>query len=147
MEFTVREINENDFDGLMQLYTELHDNKLPQKTVSLLNLWNKILKDNTYHIIVAEKDGNIISSCTCVIISNLTHNQRPYALIENVITNRDYRKQGAATQCLNFAAKIAKNSDCYKIMLLTGAKDDATLDFYRKAGYNSEDKTAFIKWL
>ena len=32
-------------------------------------------------------------------------------------------------------------------MLLTGTKNESTLDFYRKAGYNSEDKTAFIQWL
>ena len=34
-----------------------------------------------------------------------------------------------------------------KVMLLTGHRDDATLNFYRGAGFNSEDKTAFIQWL
>ena len=33
------------------------------------------------------------------------------------------------------------------MMLLTGSKKKSTLDFYRKAGYNSEDKTAFIQWV
>ena len=33
------------------------------------------------------------------------------------------------------------------MMLLTGAKDQKTLDFYKRAGYNSEDKTAFIQWI
>lgn len=32
-------------------------------------------------------------------------------------------------------------------MLLTGSKEPGTLEFYRNAGYNSEDKTAFIQWL
>ena len=32
-------------------------------------------------------------------------------------------------------------------MLLTGAKDEGTLEFYKKAGYNCKDKTAFIQWL
>ena len=43
--------------------------------------------------------------------------------------------------------KIAEKENCYKIMLLTGSKEDTTLNFYRKAGYNSTDKTAFIQWL
>lgn len=34
-----------------------------------------------------------------------------------------------------------------KMMLLTGSKKESTLDFYRKAGYNSDDKTAFIQWI
>lgn len=32
-------------------------------------------------------------------------------------------------------------------MLLTGSKTPKTLEFYKNAGYNSTDKTAFIKWL
>lgn len=82
-----------------------------------------------------------------MVILNLTRNARPYALIENVVTHPDYRKRGLASQCLNYAKQIARQADCYKIMLLTGAKDEATLNFYRKAGFNSSDKTAFIQWL
>jgi hypothetical protein len=33
------------------------------------------------------------------------------------------------------------------MMLLTGSKEETTLDFYKKAGYNSTDKTAFIQWI
>lgn len=104
-------------------------------------------KDKDHHIIVAEEDGRIVSSCVCVIIPNLTHNQRPYALIENVITDTNFRDKGFASKCLEFAKEIAVNENCYKIMLLTGSKIESTLDFYRKAGYNSEDKTAFIQWI
>ena len=98
-------------------------------------------------MIVAEENGEIVSSCVCVIIPNLTHNQQPYAFIENVITDEGFRKKGLATQCLNFAKKIAQEENCYKMMLLTGSKEESTLNFYRKAGYNSEDKTAFIQWI
>lgn len=35
---------------------------------------------------------------------------------------------------------------CCKIMLLSGSKDEKTLQFYNKAGYNSTDKTAFVQW-
>lgn len=32
-------------------------------------------------------------------------------------------------------------------MLLTGTKNKSTLAFYKNAGYNDEDKTAFIQWI
>ena len=70
-----------------------------------------------------------------------------YAFIENVITDEAYRKKGLATKCLNYAKKIAIKENCYKMMLLTGSKKDTTLQFYQNAGYNSEDKTAFIQWI
>jgi GNAT superfamily N-acetyltransferase len=78
---------------------------------------------------------------------NLTHNQQPYALVENVVTDEAYRGKGFASKCLNYAKEIALKKNCYKLMLLTDSKEESTLSFYRQAGYNSEDKTAFIQWI
>lgn len=143
----IREITDNDFEGLMKLYMQLHDNPMPERTPEIMDKWNRILKDKDHHIIVAEEDGKIVSSCVCVIIPNLTHNQQPYAFVENVITDSDYRKKGLASSCLAYAKEIAERENCYKLMLLTGSKKESTLNFYRRAGYNSEDKTAFIQWI
>ena len=43
--------------------------------------------------------------------------------------------------------QLAKEEHCYKMMLLTGSKAESTLRFYRNAGYNSSDKTAFVQWI
>ena len=143
----IREAIEADLDGLLSLYTHLHDNPIPDKTEELLDLWRRILRDEQHHIIVAEEDGRIVSSCVCVIILNLTRRQRPYAVIENVITDPAYRGRGLATACLNYAREIARRENCYKMMLMTGSKDEQTLRFYERAGYNRKDKTAFVQWL
>lgn len=126
---------------------QLHDNPMPDETSEITGLWNRIVDDKNHHIIVAEENGIIVSSCVCVIIPNLTHGQQSYAFIENVVTDKNYRRKGLATQCLNYAKDIALKENCYKIMLLTGSKEESTLNFYRQAGYNSEDKTAFIQWI
>lgn len=143
----VREIFENELDQLLQLYLYLHEKSVPEMTEHLKNTWNTIIQDNNHHIIVNEIDGKIVSSCVCVIIPNLTRNIRPYAFVENVVTHGDCRGKGYATECLNYAKEIAENSNCYKMMLLTGSKEEKTLNFYASAGYNSSDKTAFIQWL
>lgn len=143
----IREITPSDLDGLLKLYTQLHENEIPDKTDDVLMLWNRIISDKEHHIIVAEENGKIVSSCVCVIVPNLTHSQRPYALVENVVTDENYRSRGLATACLDYAKNIAQKENCYKIMLMTGSKKESTLNFYRHAGYNSSDKTAFIQWL
>ena len=118
-----------------------------EMTEHLKMTWRAIMQDKNHHIIVKKLDGKIVSSCVCVIIPNLTRNIRPYAFIENVVTHSDYRGKGYATECLNYAKQIAENTNCYKMMLLTGSKKKEILNFYGNARYNSTDKTAFIQWL
>lgn len=143
----IREANKNDLNALLELYLYLHEDSIPNQDEHLENTWKQIMEDKNHHLIVNEIDGKIVSSCVCVIIPNLTRNVRPYAFVENVVTHADYRKKGYASECLDYARTIAKNENCYKMMLLTGSKKAETLRFYEKAGYNSSDKTAFVQWL
>lgn len=142
----VREANTNDLDEILQLYLYLHETSIPEDSRNLREIWDNIINDKNHHLIVCEIDGKIVSSCVCVVISNLTRNVRPYAFIENVVTHGNYRNKGYATACLDYAKQIAEESNCYKMMLLTGSKEESTLNFYQNAGYNSSDKTAFIQW-
>lgn len=143
----VREALKEDLNELLNLYLFLHEKNIPENSEHLENTWKTIIEDINHHIVVKEINGKIVSSCVCVIIPNLTRNIRPYALIENVVTNEGYCGKGYATECLNYAKEIAIKNNCYKMMLLTGTKNENTLAFYKSAGYNSDDKIAFIQWL
>ena len=143
----VREAVKEDLDELLNLYLFLHEKNIPENSEHLENTWKTIIEDINHHIVVKEINGKIVSSCVCVIIPNLTRNIRPYALIENVVTNEGYRGKGYATECLNYAKETAIKNNCYKMMLLTGTKSENILAFYKSAGYNSDDKIAFIQWL
>lgn len=143
----IREAIQEDLAQILHLYLYLHEKSIPEDSQQLRDTWESIINDKNHHLIVCERDGEIVASCVCVIIPNLTRNVRPYAFIENVVTHADYRKRGYATECLNYAKHIAEQNNCYKMMLLTGSKEETTLHFYRKAGYNSTDKTAFIQWI
>lgn len=143
----VREAKKDDLDALLKLYLFLHEESTPERNTHLEETWDQIIGDPNHHLIVNEIHGQIVSSCVCVIIPNLTRNVRPYAFVENVVTHADYRKKGYAGECLDYARKIAEQENCYKMMLLTGSKRPETLHFYEKAGYNSSDKTAFVQWL
>ena len=143
----VREAVKEDLDELLNLYLFLHEKNIPKNSEYLENTWKTIIEDINHHIVIKEINGKIVSSCVCVIVPNLTRNTRPYALIENVVTNEEHRRKGYATACLQYAKEIAIENNCYKIMLLTGAKNESTLFFYKNAGYSDEDKTAFIQWI
>ena len=154
----IREAAEADLAQVLQLYTFLHNNECPTIDTKIERIWSGFVNDPNHHLLLGfegdsseDKPGQngckAVSSCVCVVVPNLTHQQRPYALIENVITHPEFRGRGCATALLNAARDIAVQANCYKIMLMTGSKLESTLRFYERAGYNSADKTAFIQWL
>lgn len=143
----VREARKEDLKEVLELYLYLHEDSVPEQSDYLSHTWEQIIQDENHHLILNEVDGKIVSSCVCVIIPNLTRNVRPYAFVENVVTHANYRGRGLATACLKYARQTAQSAGCYKMMLLTGSREEKTLDFYKNAGYNCTDKTAFIQWL
>ena len=146
-ELRLKKAEKEDLLILLELYTYLHNNPMPALNRHIENTWAEIMQNPNHHILLGFLDEKLISSCIITVIPNLTHHQRPYALIENVITHPAYRNKGHASTLLAAAKNIAIENNCYKIMLMNGSKLESTLDFYRRAGYNSNDKTAFIQWL
>ena len=143
----VRKIRQDELPSLLALYRHLNADD-PELVINadVERLWRQICEDPQLHYLVADSEGKIVSSCTLAIIRNLTCGAKPYGLIENVVTHPDFRKRGFGTSVLRSAIKIAWEADCYKVMLLTGRKDPATLRFYEQAGFESGVKTGFIVW-
>jgi len=130
---------------ILKLYRQLQPNDPDISNNSELeDIWDSIYKNPNLYYIVVEVEGKIVSSCNIAIIKNLTRNLHPYGLIENVITDLNYRKKGYATKALNFALDIAKKNNCYKVMLLTGSKKEKTLRFYETVGFERNVKTGFV---
>lgn len=107
------------------------------------SVWAEMLSRRGLTVLVGTlASGAFVSSCTVVVIPNLTRNARPYALIENVVTHADHRKRGYGHALLKAAIHLADEAGCYKIMLMTGSRREETLRFYGRADFK-QDKTAF----
>lgn len=147
MTLSIRPITDHDLPALLELYRHLHaaDEPLPDEP-TLHRVWNALLIDPKLHVLVAEGDGTLLASCILVIVPNLTRGARPYGLIENVVTHRNYRRQGIGTRLLQHALEIAWGQHCYKVMLLTGRKDEAVFRFYEGVGFKRGTKTGFIAY-
>ncbi|NMA83017.1 MAG: GNAT family N-acetyltransferase [Epulopiscium sp.] len=144
MEVVVRFIKYNELNSLLDLYKHLHMDDSPVSMDLTTKLWDEIFNDQSLQYIVLEVDEQIVSSCTLAIIKNLTRGARTYGLIENVVTHTEHRNRGYGTKVLEKAVSVARDSGCYKVMLLTGSKKEETLRFYEKAGFERETKTGFI---
>ncbi len=144
----VRLIKHDELEELLSLYRYLNPDD-PELKIDrdLEKHWKEILSDPNLYYFVVEEDGMLVSSSTLTIIKNLTRSARPYGLIENVVTHQNYRNRGYGTAILKKVIEIAREKNCYKVMLMTGRKDEETLRFYEKAGFHQGEKTAFIVWI
>ncbi len=141
----VRELQAQDLDALLELYRHLHERDLPLPARSRVEaVWAEALGNPRIRYFGGYEREALVSSCTITLVPNLTRACRPYGVIENVVTHPSSRGQGWGKRLLQEALSFAWAADCYKVMLLTGRKDDATLRFYEGAGFSRDGKTGFI---
>lgn len=143
-----RRIAVTELPELLRLYAFLHpeDPAVDPSDPAVQRLWSQILADANLRYYVAEEEKRIVATCTLTLIPNLTRGLRPYGLIENVVTDPNFRKKGFATGILRYALDDAWRAGCYKVMLETGSKKEETLRFYEKAGFRRGVKTGFIAY-
>jgi GNAT superfamily N-acetyltransferase len=141
----LRELHEEDLLELLDLYQHLHrnDEPLPNEEV-VQKVWKRIQNNDGFLCIGGFVDENLVCSACLFTIDNLTRGCRPYALIENVVTHGSYRRKGFGQKVLQHCLNEAWSRNCYKVMLLTGRKDEGVYQFYESVGFNRHSKQAFI---
>lgn len=141
-ELTIRRAVREDLPELVQLYRHLVPDDVPVSTARAEELWATFSRYGDSAILLGVVGDRLVATCTLVVIPNFIRNGASYALIENVVTHGDFRGQGHGKAVLLSAVEAAWELGCYKVMLLTGSKDPATLGFYRNAGFQTS-KTGF----
>lgn len=146
----IRKAKGSDAEDIKILYFD-YLTAYPPKEEQDMDIWSSLLdkfeKDENMHILVVEENGRVISSVQMAIVESLTHNIRPFAVIENVVTHIDYRNKGYASALLDKASEIAKEHRCYKVFLETGSNKESTLNFYRNNGFEIDKKHSCLKRL
>ena len=140
--FSIRAAHAADLDGLAALYPHLNPSDEPisrDLATARLDAINQIPGST---VLLGLLHDELVASCTLIVIPNLTNGGKPYALIENVVTDARHRGQGYGTRILHAAAKAAWDAGCYKVMLMTGSKQPSILKFYENAGFE-QSKTGF----
>lgn len=146
----IRKAKGTDANDLKVLYFE-YLTHFPPKEEQDMSLWQHILdkfeRDENMYLLVAEDNGRVVSTVQMAIIESLTHNVRPFAVIENVVTHIDFRNKGYASALLEKASEIARKHRCYKVFLETGSNKESTLNFYRENGFEIDQKHSCLKRL
>jgi GNAT superfamily N-acetyltransferase len=135
----VREARRSDLNALLELYLELADGRsgaAPADAATSEAVLDVILKDPSRTLTVADVDGKVVGTIDFVIVPNLTHSAKPWAIVENVVVALASRRRGVATLLMRSAIDAAQAAGCYKVQLLSGKQRAAEAhEFYRRLGF------------
>ena len=132
-----------DLPGILALYRQLNPGDPVLELAAAETAWIALLSSGLTTPYVVDMAGLLVASCTLAIIPNLSRGARPYGVIENVVTHADHRRTGLGRAVLEVALAKAWEADCYKVLLTTGRRDEATLRFYEGVGFQRGGKTYF----
>lgn len=137
--FQVREAAERDLGRLLRLYSELAEGdaaRVPADANASREVFMAIASDRSRHLCVAtDDDDNVVGAAELIVVPNLTHRSRPWAVIENVIVSETIRGRGAGTALLEYLIDLARVSGCYKVQLHSGKQRVGAHRLYRRVGF------------
>jgi GNAT superfamily N-acetyltransferase len=144
-ELRVRELEAEDLDALLALYAHLHegDDPLPER-VEVERVWYAIEADPAQIYMGGFVGGQLVAACNAAVIANLTRGARPYAVIENVVTDAAHRRQGIGARVMQALLACCWERGCYKVMLMSATTRGPAHGFYEALGFSKTAKQAFV---
>jgi GNAT superfamily N-acetyltransferase len=97
----------------------------------------RIDADPSQRILVAESEGRIVGTLVVIVVANLSHRGKPWAVAENVVVDAAARGQGVGEALLREAEAIARASGCYKLSLTSNKQRADAHRFYGRLGFRA----------
>lgn len=114
---------------------------LSQLTTSPILSYDKVLSivndlnDNHYIFIYKNYENKPIGIITLIIEQKLIHSSKCVGHIEDLVVDNNYKNKGIASQLINHCLEIAKNKNCYKVIL--DCKEEL-IPFYNKNNFKQQ---------
>lgn len=136
-ETVIRRASPSDLSALLSLYGELAGAKVTAvggDRASSEPLLTEILADPRRTLLVAVRGDQLIGTTDLLIVPNLTHRGKPWAIVENVIVAGTARRTGVGRALMEQVIELAREAGCYKLQLVSGKHRSEAHSFYRSMG-------------
>jgi predicted N-acetyltransferase YhbS len=139
----IRAATEEDIPRIIELYNDLTSSLSPTEEQPLPSpddvhrVIAEIASMPGHELLVAEEDSVVVGTTVLLIVPNLSHRALPWAIIENVVVNSKYRRQGIGRLLMEYAVNRARKAGCYKVQLLSNKKRREAHQFYQALGFEA----------
>lgn len=132
---TIRKATQGDIPRILDLYKELTGEKQNSPSDTIDRVFAEITASPNQEFLVAEKEGSVVATLFLQIVPNLSHNTCPWVILENMIVDSRYRRQGIGRRLVEYAFNRAREAGCYKVQLLSNNRRHDAHQFYRSMGF------------
>lgn len=127
----IRSLEEKDFPECLNLLKQL---TVVGEDFDYLQIFRELNQNKDYYIFVYEMDAKVVGMATVFIEQKFIHTGSRVGHIEDVVVSSDYRKMGIGQKLILKCVEIAKDRDCYKVILDC---DEKNASFYEKSGFKT----------
>lgn len=119
----------------LSLQGESREEPGPPLSAVYQEAFEQVQQDPRQRLVVGEVDGRVVGSLVIVIIPNLTHRGRPWAVIENIIVDEGERDKGYGEALMRHAVDEARQAGCYRVSLTCNKRRVDARRFYERLGF------------
>lgn len=126
---------------LWKAYQTFYKADIPEQVTA--KTWQKLIDQDQQHIygFAAIKDNQVVG-----IVHIIEHDScwtiQPYAYLQDLYVNEDFRNQGIARQLIEYAQEASKKRDCDRLYWLTHESNETAQLLYDRIAR----KTGFIQY-
>ncbi len=138
----VRPATEADLPRLLELLQQLSLDTPRERVTSpppqtYQRAFQQISADERQQLFVVEDGGRVVGTACLIIVPNLSHEGRPYALLENVVVDATERSAGYGELLMRHAISKAQRAGCYKLALTSNKRRPDAHRFYQRLGFRA----------
>ena len=148
----IRQADKKDLPALIALYEQLEDmganSATGQFTPEDVQLSGKMLARLAdypdYGVYVAQTGDKIVGTMALLIMDSVP-NGIPSGILENLVVERGWRREGIGRQLLQFAIDLCRAKGCYKLSLSSRLENEDAHRFYESVGLRKKGYIFAVK--
>jgi GNAT superfamily N-acetyltransferase len=140
----VRDATEADLPRLLELLDQLplspdaeHEDLSSPVADYHRAAFREIAGNPRHRLLVVETGGRIVGTAVVMVLPNLSHRGRPWAVVENVVVAEAERGKRYGELLMQRARELAQAAACYKLTLTSNKERDDAHRFYQRLGFRA----------
>lgn len=131
---SIRDATPDDLEAIIALLAQLHPD-YPADRSTAGEILATMLRQPGRSVLVAQASEEVIGTADLLIVANLTHHSRPWAIVENLVVDETARGTGVGRALIEEVVSRADQAGCYMIQLLSLKHRTEAHAFYERNGF------------